>query len=171
MTIQPSILLIGIGNPGRQDDGLGPACAGRFEREDYTHLRVEANYQLAIEDAADIARHQTVIFIDAAVDGPEPFAFEPVAPGIKGSFTSHILEPETVMAAARDLFNAAPEAYTMRIRGYEFDEFGEDMSPRASQNLEAAVVFIRDFVISRQECCSQIHQENVKEPKCKTENM
>ncbi len=154
MTGQTSILLIGIGNPGRQDDGLGPACAGILERDAVSHLKVEANYQLSVEDAEEIARHRTVIFADAAVEGPEPFAFESVTPAVTGSFTSHILDPQTVMALARELFNAETEAWAMKIRGYVFDEFGENMSQRAEQNLAAAAAFIRNFVISRRECCN-----------------
>lgn len=159
MTGEKCILLYGIGNPGRQDDGLGPACAKIFEAENFPHVSVEANYQLAIEDSADIAAYRAVIFMDAAVNSGDnsseaPFSFERIIPEVKGSFTSHILDPRTLLAAVRDLFNAVPEAYIMKIHGYAFDGFGEEMSEQAARNLRSAAEFLRDFVNSRQEWCN-----------------
>ena len=59
------ILLIGYGNPGRADDGLGPALADRIEALDLPGLTVESDYQLSIEHAALAAGHDIVIFADA----------------------------------------------------------------------------------------------------------
>ena len=46
------ILLLGFGNPGRQDDGLGPALVQAIEEMEIPGVRAEADYQLNIEDAA-----------------------------------------------------------------------------------------------------------------------
>ena len=51
------ILLIGFGNPGRLDDGLGPALADAIEKLALPGVTVESNYQLTVEDAAEIAKH------------------------------------------------------------------------------------------------------------------
>jgi hypothetical protein len=50
--------------------------------------------------------------------------------------------PEAVLALSRDLFRAAPEAWLLAIRGYDFDRFCEELSPRAAANLSRAVAFI-----------------------------
>jgi hypothetical protein len=47
-----------------------------------------------------------------------------------------------VLALALDLFRAEPEAWLIGIRGYEFDDFGERLSPRALTNLTAATLHI-----------------------------
>lgn len=146
---QRHVLLIGYGNPGRLDDGLGPACAEALEQKDVPCLRVESNYQLCIEDAREIADSDMVIFADAAMEGPAPYSFCRVYGREGESFSSHALQPETLLAASESLFGHAPKAFMLRIRGYEFDEFGEELSSGAKKNLEEAVAFVRDFVINR----------------------
>lgn len=137
------ILVIGYGNPGRLDDGLGPALADALEPMDLPGVTVESNYQLTVEDAAAVAEHDAVIFADAAVSGPEPFDFRPIAPGHGEGFSTHSVQPETVLGLARRLFRARTDGYILGIRGYEFNEFGQRLSERAEENLDAAVGFVR----------------------------
>ena len=61
-------LLIGYGNPGRGDDGLGPAFARRMAARELPALRVEIDYQLTVEHALMISAARTVVFVDAALD-------------------------------------------------------------------------------------------------------
>jgi hydrogenase maturation protease len=140
------VLLIGYGNPGRLDDGLGPALAEAVERMGLDGVTVEANYQLAVEDAAAIAEHDAVVFADAAVAGPEPFSWAPVAPRGEVGFSSHSIEPPALMALAERLFGATARAYALGIRGYEFNEFGERLSESASANLAAALSFLEPLL-------------------------
>jgi hydrogenase maturation protease len=135
-------LVIGYGNPGRQDDGLGPALAEALAARGIPGLRVESDYQLTIEDAADVAGCDVVVFADAALSGPEPFSFRPVEPRRAVGFSSHSVTPEAVLALARDLFGAAARGYVLAVRGYRFDEFGELLSRRAEGNLAAALRFL-----------------------------
>ncbi len=140
-----STLVLAWGNPGRRDDGLGPALAEAIGALAVTGVEVESNYQLQVEDAAEVARHGRVLFVDADRDGASPFwvrRLEPSAEGI--DFTSHSIAPGRLLTLSRDLFGAEPEAWLMGIRGYEFDEFGEGLSPGARANLTAAVGFVRD---------------------------
>ena len=51
----PRILVIGYGNPGRLDDGLGPAVASAMEEFNLPGVSVDSNYQLTVEDAASAA--------------------------------------------------------------------------------------------------------------------
>ena len=67
-------LLYGYGNPGRRDDGLGPILIDRLEEKGLPGVAMDSAYQLAIEDAAGIADYDVVVFVDAAVEGPEPFS-------------------------------------------------------------------------------------------------
>ncbi|MFH1732530.1 MAG: hydrogenase maturation protease [Planctomycetota bacterium] len=144
------ILLIGFGNPGRLDDGLGPALADAIEKLDLPGVSVEADYQLTVEDAADVARHDLVVFADADVAGPEPFWVRRItAGGGSMSFSTHSVEPRAVLALAKDLFGAEPECYIMGIRGYEFNEFGEELSENARANLAAAVSYLERAILER----------------------
>jgi hydrogenase maturation protease len=140
------VLFIGYGNPGRQDDGLGPACAERIEARGLPGVKVDASYQLSVEDSAEVARHDCVVFADASVSGPEPFSFGPVAPSADMSFTSHSVSPGTVLAMARSLFKSRVQGFVLGIRGYQFDAFGEALSEGAQRNLQAAVRFLEETI-------------------------
>lgn len=136
------VLVLGYGNPGRQDDGLGPAAAAAIEKLNWPGVTTCDNYQLVIEDALEIADHDIVWFVDAARDGAEPFDVRPLsaAPGI--TFTSHLVQPEALLAIADQCLGQLPEAYLVGIRGYEF-EFLEGLTDRAEDNLARAVTLIR----------------------------
>lgn len=143
---QAKVLLIGFGNPGRLDDGLGPALAAEIEKLGLPGVTVDSDYQLTLEDSAEAARHDVVIFADAAVSGPEPFEFRKIEPGGEMSFSSHDCDPPAVLSLTRRLFGAKTDGYVLAIRGYEFNEFGERLSARAVENLRRATDFMADVV-------------------------
>ena len=147
---QSKFLLIGYGNPGRLDDGLGPALAEEVGKLGLAQLTVESDYQLTVEDAAQIAEYDLVVFADASVSGPEPYGFSKVDSDQEAhaSFSTHSVSAEAVLALAESLFGRRPEAYMLSIRGYEYNEFGERLSDRARANLAAAVQFLREFLES-----------------------
>ncbi len=145
------ILLIGFGNPGRLDDGLGPAMAEAVEAMALPGVACEADYQLTVEDAAELARCTIVVFADADATGRAPFSLRRLEPSAGAlSFSSHSVEPADVLALARQLFGAEPEAYLLGIRGYDFDRFGERLSDRAKANLDAALRYFEAAARSRE---------------------
>jgi hydrogenase maturation protease len=146
------ILLYGYGNPGRGDDGVGPALASALEALAVPGVRVDANYQLMVEDAAEIAQYTTVIFADAAMQGPSPFSFSRVDDSSIGylGWSSHSVMPVQVIALARELFGRHVDGYLLGIRGYEFGELDEILSPGAKENLAAAIAFVKNALVERQ---------------------
>jgi hydrogenase maturation protease len=138
----PTVLVLGFGNPGRQDDGLGPALAEQVERLRLPGVTVQSDYQLCLEDAEAASRHDIVIFADAATTGAEPSSFQRVEPAPSLSFSTHSLQPEAVLGLAHQLFGARTEGYTLSIRGYAFNEFEESLTAQGRTNLAAAVAFI-----------------------------
>jgi hydrogenase maturation protease len=132
------LLLIGYGNPARQDDGLGPALAAAIEKLNLDGVTVDSGYQLGVEDAETAARHRTVIFADAATTGPEPFAFRALAPESPQSFSSHSVAPAAVLSLAHDAFGSNVAGYLLAIRGYSFEMFVETLTEKAAANLAAA---------------------------------
>lgn len=138
----PTVLVLGYGNPGRCDDGLGPALAHEIAARGLAGVRTESAYQLALEDAALAAEHDVVVFADASRTGAGPFEFREAAPLVRHEFTTHALSPEAVLGVARDVLAARPRAWVLAIRGESFDAFGEGLSPAAAANLAAAVEFL-----------------------------
>ena len=147
-------LVIGFGNPGRRDDGLGPALAAWLDGRAIPGVTVDSDYQLTVEDAEAVARHEVVVFADAAVGGSEPFYFRRTHPRGAPGFSSHGVEPGEVLALAEALFGARPEAYVLGIRGYAFNEFGEGLSDLAAANLAAAGEFM-ERVLRGDRCAAE----------------
>ena len=144
--LNPRILVIGYGNPGRCDDGLGPALAAELEHLALPNVTIDADYQLTVEHAAAAAEHDVVIFADAAVDGPEPFRFTRIESSSELSFSTHSVEPPEVLGLAQSLFGTCPAGFVLGMRGYTFNEFGEELSAAARANLAAAVEFLRHIL-------------------------
>jgi hydrogenase maturation protease len=140
------ILIIGIGNNGRSDDALGWNFV-----DEYSSLKdifdVEYRYQLQIEDALLITEYKKVIFVDASHKEYENgYSFYKCIPARTEAFTTHKLEPETVLWLANDLFNQSPEVYVMAISGKEW-ELNLGLSNTAKRNFDNAVSYFSKWII------------------------
>ena len=143
------ILVYGIGNPGRQDDGLGPALIEMLGSAGLAGVDLDSNYQLNIEDALALSTHGTVIFVDASETADEPFSFLALESSRDIAFTTHELSPAAVLALCEELYGKPPLAWTLAIRGYSWD-LGEGLSPRADINLSAALAFMVAWLKERE---------------------
>jgi len=112
------VLIYGYGNPGRQDDGLGPAMIEEIERLAYNFVETDANYQLNIEDAAEMAGHDFVILIDTTVQDIDCFMVRKVLPSPTITFTSHLVNPESVVALCEDAFGKVPNVWIIGLNYY-----------------------------------------------------
>ncbi len=142
-----SVLIYGYGNPGRCDDGLGIEVSRRIIPciPPGARVTVDCNYQLNAEDALTVSRHDVVIFADASAAECEPFRFYRLDPDASIGFTTHAMSAGSVLALARELYNAAAEAYMLEIKGYDW-AISEGLSARAENNCAAAVAFLRPLV-------------------------
>ena len=143
------ILIYGYGNPGRQDDGLGPALIEQLEAwtkaEGITGVAFDSNYQLNAEDALAVVESGQVVFVDAAKEGPSPFEFRLLAPQRKIAFSTHAMSPEGVLALADELYGARPLAWLLAIRGYEWEP-NEPPTPAALANLAVACAHLQEWL-------------------------
>ncbi len=137
------IIILGIGNNGRQDDGLGWMFLDFLEKQN-SDIDIEYRYQLQIEDADLISNYDTVIFVDATKEETEEgFYLEPCHPSEKYSFSTHALEPETVLYLSDKLYNHNPDASIFAIQGYEW-ELQIGLSKKAIINLDKAINYFKD---------------------------
>ncbi|MFN7981594.1 MAG: hydrogenase maturation protease [Vicinamibacterales bacterium] len=139
------LLIYGIGNPGRQDDGLGPAVVERLVAAGVPgSITLESGYQLVPEDALLLSSHACVIFVDAidATAGTAPYSVYAVTPEAEVSFTSHALSPGALLTLCRRLYGVQPAAYALAIPAYSF-EVNADFSTAAAEHLEHAVNDLR----------------------------
>lgn len=134
-----SALIYGIGNIGRQDDGLGWAFIDWLEATSAcAKAEIVKFYQLNLEDADLISRKERVLFVDASKDATvDSFRLYKAEPKIDFSFTSHAMSIETIMATCGQCFGKMPDVYVLAIRGYEW-ELQIGLTEQAKNNLHLA---------------------------------
>lgn len=142
-------LIIGIGNPSRGDDAVGPLAIERLEALNLPDVELLTDYQLQVEYLLDMEGREEVVFIDASLDGDGPFEFAATTASEDASFTTHSLSPRAVLAAyERHYGQPAPPSHVLAIRANTF-ELGEGLCPAAAANLEAALAFLSERLIRR----------------------
>ncbi len=137
--------LICCGNPSRGDDALGHLV---FDRLGNSSGEFDAfcDYQLQIEHVFDMHERECVIFVDAAVDIAGPFEMRETFPRRNTSHSTHALSPEALLDVYEKVMkSSAPKAYLLSVRGESFG-LGEPLSANAQKNLDAAWVFLQDFM-------------------------
>jgi hydrogenase maturation protease len=116
----------------------------------------EFRYQLNVEDAYTIRNFDLVIFADScgvacAADteiDDEGVTLTEIEPSATIAFTTHEMSPASVLALCHKLYGRAPRAYTLAIRGFEWD-MGEGLSGRGRENLVRAADILRRFLDER----------------------
>jgi len=135
------MLLIGIGNSSRRDDGLGWAFLDKIKMQKAPDVELIYKYQLNIEDAEVISETDSVIFIDAFSGELENgFSFENCNPVDSFEFTTHALSPGVIVSLCKNLYDIKPEAYILKIQGFEW-ELKKGLSKLADRNLQKALDF------------------------------
>jgi len=139
------ILIIGYGNPGRGDDGLGPALIAELEKHDLPGVTLDSDYQLNIEYSVDLAKHDLVIFVDASLKGDDPFKFSELEPSHECGISTHSITAESLLGLTMDLMPTPPKAFLLAVCGYDF-AFREGLTDKATQNLHKALDFLLEYI-------------------------
>ncbi len=137
-------LVLGYGNPGRGDDGLGPVLIERLAERVDDSVTLLTAIQLQPEHIFDLQGHDRILLVDAGLETPAPFHWERLQPRRDASAFSHALSPWALLAIHVKILNvSSPAAFLLTIRGECF-ELGESLSPLAQTYLQQAL----DFVIT-----------------------
>jgi len=144
------ILFYGYGNPGRQDDALGIRFIEQMEiwvkKNGYKNISFDSNYQLNIEDADTISEHDIVFFVDASMEQLEGFIVTEVEhSNAQVEFTMHAISPGVVLSLCKQIYEKAPQAYLLHIKGFEWElEFNKGLTEQGEKNLDEALKFIQN---------------------------
>ena len=132
-------LIIGIGNSSRGDDGLGWAFLDALDRMQPPPGLLEYRYQLVVEDAELLTHYPRVLFVDASEQClPGGFSLERCQPDAAAGLYTHQQTPEAILFLAQELYEHRPEAWCLRIQGYEW-AFDMGLSEQGKENLERAL--------------------------------
>lgn len=149
MKQEPKILIYGYGNPGRQDDGLGNYFVEKVkqwvEAIGLKNISFDSNYQLNIEDAAEISDKDIVVFVDASRENIESFILDEITPDAKVEFSMHAVSASYVVHLSHEIYNKSPKSFLLHIKGYEW-EFLEGISEKALLNFEKAFLYMKPLI-------------------------
>ena len=138
---KPGVLIFACGNPSRGDDALGPMLLQGLEAGRYEGIELLTDFQLQVEHALDLRNRDLVLFVDASVSCPSPYAFKRLQPAHDNSYTSHAMSPAAVLQVYREIQRVEPPpSFLLGIRGQRF-ELGQDLSAAGAANLAAALSF------------------------------
>ena len=155
------ILIIGYGNPNREDDGvawhileklaahfdvpLSPALAAdEFDPDRYPHLVFEL--QLFPEMAETMTDYDYICFVDAHTGAyEEEVRVATIAPHFQASPFTHHLTPESCLVIAQTLYGHAPQGLMVSVRGYYFG-YKTELSEQTTAHAAEAVARIVEWV-------------------------
>ncbi|MBI4734223.1 MAG: hydrogenase maturation protease [Rubrobacteridae bacterium] len=150
------VLIIGYGNPLCGDDGVGWFVASSVEdilsKDSISeHVEIITSHQLMPEFAETISGHDLVIFIDACCDrGVGVVNCRQIESnkeyGTDGM--NHQMDPSALLAYAKTLYGACPEALFYTVGGVAFD-FGESMTRPVKCSAQFVIESIVEIVRRR----------------------
>lgn len=143
-----SWLVIGIGNPLRRDDGIGPWLAERVAAWNLPGVATRSVHQLTPELASEVALHDGVLFLDAAVDGGNRTPV-PIPPSCRHTL-GHVYCPGELMALAEMVGSPRP-AWMVAIPATDLG-VGQGLSAVATAAGEAALVEIDVWLREARRC-------------------
>jgi hydrogenase maturation protease len=150
------ILLIGIGNEMRRDDGVGVRLVERLhERHVHANCSYVTVHQLLPEMVTLLRGVDLAVFVDAAVDVlPGDMDCQKVqAQHEKRSRLVHVLSVASLLSLCHQYYGVSPRSLLVRVGGYDFG-FGETLSQQLESRLPILV----------QQIETQITQEIESEP-------
>lgn len=157
------LLLIGYGNPDREDDGvawhilraltekLGLDAPASYEEEFPAAAEIDLVFylQLTPEMAEEISDYQYVCFIDAHTGSiPEPVRLINVESEFQHSPFTHHLTPQSLMSMCETIYGKKPDAALLSVLGHRF-LFTRQLSENTSQLVPQAVGLIWDWIRER----------------------
>lgn len=138
------VLLLGIGNTLRQDDGAGAAVAMRFQ--DHASIESLPVIQLLPEHIERFHGRRLILFVDSAVHCDQVSFQSLVAAGQQTRIVSgHVQHPRDLVCLYHWLYREWPLCSLVSLPAVDFG-FGEQLSHVCRQGLEEAVRLIESHV-------------------------
>lgn len=145
------ILVLGVGNRLRGDDGAGPFVLERLPPRSGVELR--ELHQLLPELAEDLAGRDLVVFVDACANAATDVVCRPLAAAPRrAAATAHHADPQGLLDLALAVYGRAPAALLVAVAAADFDR--SDLSPGTRAAAERAALVVDRVLAAR---CGQPH--------------
>lgn len=132
-------LVVGVGNPLREDDGVGWRLAEALADDG---VPTHTCHQLLPELAAELSQVDLVLFADACAGGlPGQVRLQALAPSEAPGY-SHHLNASGLLAWVRVLYGHGPQAHLLSVGGGAFG-YREGLSPTVEAALPLALAQAR----------------------------
>jgi len=156
-------LIIGYGNPDREDDGvawhilraltikLGLPSPSSYEDEFPESPRLDFAFYLQItpEMAEEISAYEYVCFVDAHTGHiPEPVRLIDVESEFQRSPFTHHLTPQSLLSMCETIYGQRPEAALLSVLGHRF-LFSRELSAETGELVPQAVALLWDWLKER----------------------
>jgi hydrogenase maturation protease len=156
-------LIIGYGNPDREDDGvawhilralalkLGLPAPASYDDEfpDDGRLDVAFHLQLTPEMAEDVSAYEHVCFVDAHTGNiPEPVRLLQVESEFQHSPFTHHLTPQSLISMCETLYGKKPDAALLSVLGHRF-LFSRELSAETASLVPRATELIWEWLRAR----------------------
>lgn len=141
------VLIIGIGNPLRSDDGLGWAVARQLAQDGALDGEIRTIHQLTPELAQHMAAARLVVMIDASREGePGEVRIREISSAAQASAAgTHHATPEELAALTAIVYGRCPPLLIVTMTGANFD-VGEQLSPLVARRLPLVSETVRRAV-------------------------
>ncbi len=159
----PKTLLVGYGNPDREDDGVAwhilRGVADFFgltipEHLDEDLIKVDEklhflfDLQLIPEMTYDMSQYSRLCFVDAHTGALEnDLNIQKLDRKFQNSPLTHHMTPQTILSILEQTFNHKPEAILVSVRGYQFG-FENYISSKTKILASEAIEKISRWIIS-----------------------
>lgn len=143
-------LVLGVGNPARGDDGVGPAVAEAVKLDPrLAGATVRSVLQLTPELAADVAEASIVVVVDARAGlPPGRIEWAAVEPRPGPPVFSHHVPPAALVALAEAVYGQAPPVFLVGVGAAGFDA-GAPLSGAVAAAVAGAVEVVTELVRAR----------------------
>jgi hydrogenase maturation protease len=146
---RPSVVVLGVGNAHRHDDGVGVFVAQRVRREASNAVKVLDNMRDSVDLMEAWEDAETVIVVDAVSSGAKPGTIykievgEHPLPEILCRYSSHNLSIGEAIGLSRALGTLPPRLLICGIEGTNF-HLGSGLSPEVEVSAEKVVRIVME---------------------------
>lgn len=134
-------LIIGVGNPLRSDDGVGPHIVRHLEAMSLPGVHTRITQQLHVELLEDLLQYDQIIIVDASSNGKALEMYQVNGNLGAGITSSHHLSAPLLASLAQTIYNKKLNLHVCALKGECFD-VGTMITSQVLKRADEAVALI-----------------------------